>query len=206
MKAVSFGLAVAALYAVFVACAAGESCSPRSDDVSPPFEKVECYVTKEFKLHCHVSFTNDPSWTKNALLVVDFGYMTVLPQRIKLPEYSADAETVDVDAENELEMSGTGLLMSLPPSVTLKLFAEDGRTTVHEVHSWVGMFNEALVPDTTKLDTRDVLLIGMRGAGKSSLANSLVHVHYRYRPRKFVVWRPVGEPFVYCLTMHPFLY
>ena len=88
--------------------------------------------------------------------------------------------------------------MSIQPEILVKLFANDGRTAEHIVHTWVGMFTDAMIPDTSRVpNVRDVLFIGMRGAGKSTLANSLVHVHYRFRPRKYMIWRPVGQPFVF---------
>ena len=192
-----FWLCVGVAAALVCMCRAEESCSPRSDEVSPPFDNVECFVTKEFKLHCRVTVQNsDPAWTDRGILVVDFGYRTVAPQRIIMPEYSAEKEAVDLDAETDLLLEGAGPLMSLPPEILVKLFANDGRTATHTVHTWVGMFTDAMIPDTSDVpEVRDVLLVGMRGAGKSSLTNSLVHVHYRFRPRKYMFWRPVEKQF-----------
>ena len=181
--------------AIIIESVHAESCSPRGEDVVTPFESAECTVTKTFMLRCTARIRNDdPSWTDSGIVVVDFGYDTVAPHRVKLGAHNPAIETLTVEAETALEAAGKGPLMALPPQVTLKLFGRDGQSVEQVVHTWIGMFTDAMVPDTTSVEKlRNVLFVGARGSGKSTLVNSLVHVHYRFRPRQYITWRHITE-------------
>ena len=192
VAAATRAFAVAA--AVLVCAGAQASCSPRGDDAVAPFESADCVVTDAFVLRCTATISNaDASWTDGAFLLADFGSTLEAPKRVELPAYNAEAASVEVVVEKPLEGVAISPLLALPPVVVLKLFGAGGKSAEQRVHTWVGMFRDALVPDESGKPPRNVLLLGLRGAGKSTLANSLVHVHYRYRPRRYMEWRPITE-------------
>jgi len=193
---------------VVVALCAAQSCSPRENPERIPFKDVDCAVNSRFELYCTVELVNQDEngneiFTEKSKVVADWHYpkqpddmpQAAGPQIVDVPE-TPKGKNVTLNFAAELPRANRNPLSCVPEFVTFKLkHTKDDKKYVYNFHTWAGSFREVALSNGQKYAKKPkvVVVVGPEGSGKSSLINSLIHMHYRYRPRKFIEYATVND-------------
>jgi len=193
---------------IVVALSAAQSCSLRENAEHIPFKDVDCAVNSRFELYCSVELINSDEdgneiFTEKSNVKADWHYpkqpddmpQAAGPQIVDVPK-TPRGGNVTLKFAAELPRANRNPLSCVPEHVTFKLrHTKDDKKYVYNFHTWAGSFREVALSNGQKYAKKPkvAVVVGPEGSGKSSLINNLIHMHYRYRPRRFIEYAKVND-------------